>query len=222
MARAAVMDIALPLSAIMTVWLGVMRLADKSGLVFLLARALRPILRLLFPDVPPDHPAMGSMVMNIAANMLGLGNAATPLGLRAMTELQKLNPIPGTATNAMCTFLTVNTASIQLIPATATGILAIAGGRHPTAIVGTALLATIVSQCAGLTAVKTLERLPIFRPNRGIAAEAEKAAPANPSPAAAESNPPPPVTIWGRMLLVLFFAFFVFSALRGLASHQGL
>ncbi len=211
MARAAVMDIALPLSAIMTVWLGVMRLAEKSGLVFLLARALRPILRLLFPDVPPDHPAMGSMVMNIAANMLGLANAATPLGLRAMTELQKLNPIPDTATNAMCTFLTVNTASVQLIPATAIGILAVAGGKNPTAIVGTALLATMVSQLTGLTAVKTLERLPIFRPNRGVMGEAEKPGPASiTSPGASEANPPPPLSIWGRMLLVLFMAFFAY------------
>jgi spore maturation protein SpmA len=210
MARAAVMDIALPLSAIMTVWLGVMRLADKSGLVFLLARALRPILRLLFPDVPPDHPAMGSMVMNIAANMLGLGNAATPLGLRAMTELQKLNPNPGTATNAMCTFLTVNTASIQLIPATAVGILAVAGGLNPTAIVGTALLATIISQFVGLTAVKTLEKLSIFRVSRGEKTELEKAASVQPTSGAAESvSPPAPVSIWGRILLALFLVFFV-------------
>jgi spore maturation protein SpmA/spore maturation protein SpmB len=215
MARAAVMDIALPLSAIMVLWLGMMRLAEKSGLVFLLARALRPILRLLFPDVPPDHPAMGSMVMNIAANMLGLGNAATPLGLRAMTELQKLNPIPGTATNAMCTFLTVNTASIQLIPATAIGILAVAGGTHPTAIVGTALIATIVSQFTGLTAVKTLEKLPMFRANRGVTADAEKPPPAaNPAPSAPDTSPPPPVTAWGRLLLVLFFAFFVYLFIK--------
>ena len=92
------------LIGVMTLWLGLMRLAERSGLVAMLAHALRPLLRRLFPDVPIHHPAMGSMVLNIAANMLGLTNAATPLGLRAMRDLETLNPRPGTATNAMCTF----------------------------------------------------------------------------------------------------------------------
>jgi spore maturation protein A len=90
-AEAAVMKIALPLVGIMAIWLGIMRLAERAGLVQLIARALRPLMRALFPDVPPDHPAIGSMVMNMAANMLGLGNAATPLGLRAMADLESLN-----------------------------------------------------------------------------------------------------------------------------------
>jgi spore maturation protein A len=115
MAEYAVMKIALPLVGIMALWLGMMRLADRAGLVALFARALRPILRWLFPEVPSDHAAMGSMVLNIAAGILGLGNAATPLGLRAMKDLESLNPHPGTATNAMCTFLAINTSSIQLI-----------------------------------------------------------------------------------------------------------
>ena len=85
-------------------------LAERAGLVQRIAHALRPLMRRLFPDVPADHPAMGSMVMNMAANMLGLGNAATPLGLRAMRDLETLNPHPGVATNAMCTFLAINTA----------------------------------------------------------------------------------------------------------------
>ena len=109
MAKYAVVDIALPLVGIMALWLGIMRLAERAGLVALLARLLRPLLRRLFADVPPDHPAMGSMLMNMAANILGLGNAATPLGLRAMADLETLNPRPGTATNAMCTFLAINT-----------------------------------------------------------------------------------------------------------------
>src|SRR5205085_5728864 len=92
MAEFAVMKTSLPLIGIMALWLGIMRLAERAGLVSLLARALRPLMRWLFPDVPPDHPAMGSMLMNIAANMLGLGNAATPLGLRAMKDLESLNP----------------------------------------------------------------------------------------------------------------------------------
>ena len=118
--------LALGLIGVMAVWLGVMRLAEKAGLVQVLARLLRPVMRRLFPDVPAEHPAMGSMLMNIAANMLGLANAATPLGLRAMKDLESLNEIPGTATNAMCTFLAINTSSVQIIPITAVAILAAA------------------------------------------------------------------------------------------------
>src|SRR2546421_3859414 len=132
--------IALGLIGIMALWLGVMRLAERAGLVQRIARGLRPIMRRLFADVPPDHSAIGSMVMNMSANMLGLGNAATPLGLRAMADLEKLNPRPGVATNATCTFLAINTASIQLIPTTAIGLLAIAGSTNPTAIVPSAFL----------------------------------------------------------------------------------
>jgi spore maturation protein A len=143
--------IALGLIGIMALWLGVMRLAERCGLVQRIARGLRPVMRRLFPDVPPDHPAMGSMLMNMAANMLGLGNAATPLGLRAMRDLESLNPRPGIATNAMCTFLAINTSSVQLIPTTAIALLASAGSRQPTLIVGTALLATCCSTIVGIT-----------------------------------------------------------------------
>jgi spore maturation protein SpmA len=155
--------IALGLIGIMALWLGVMRLAERAGLVQRIARGLRPIMRRLFPDVPPEHPAMGSMLMNMAANMLGLGNAATPLGLRAMRDLERLNPRPGVASNAMCTFLAINTASVQLIPATAIALLASAGSTRPTAIVGTALLATLCAATVAITSAKLLEKLPFFR-----------------------------------------------------------
>ncbi len=155
--------IALGLIGIMALWLGVMRLAERAGLVQRIARVLRPIMRRLFPDVPPEHPAMGSMVMNMSANMLGLGNAATPLGLRAMRDLESLNPRPGVATNAMCTFLAINTSSVQLIPATAIAILAASGSTRPTAIVGTALLATLCAASVAIISVKLFEKLPIFR-----------------------------------------------------------
>ena len=163
MAKFAVLNTAFPLIGIMTLWLGVMRLAERSGMVTLLARALRPLLRHLFPDVPAEHPAMGSMLMNIAANMLGLGNAATPLGLRAMKDLESLNPRPGTATNAMCTFLAINTSSVQLIPVTAIAILVANRSANPTAIVGTALVATVCAAVSGVTMAKLLSRLPVFR-----------------------------------------------------------
>lgn len=161
--RSAVMNIALPLAGIMALWLGMMRLAEKSGMIFLIARGLRPLLVRLFPDVPANHPAMGSMVMNIAANMLGLANAATPLGLRAMQDLEKINPRPGTASNAMCTFLAINTSSVQLIPISTLGVLAAAGAADPTRIIGTAFIATLCSTIAALVMVKSLERLPFYR-----------------------------------------------------------
>ena len=161
-AKSAVVDVILPLVGTLAVWMGIMRLAERSGLVELLARALRPIMRFLFPDVPPEHPAMGAMVMNIAANMLGLGNAATPMGLKAMGHLERINPRPGTATNAMCTFLAINTSSVQLIPATVVAFLAAKGAKEPTAIVGTALVATSCACVVGVTSAKLLQKLPVF------------------------------------------------------------
>lgn len=205
MAETAVMKIALPLVGVMALWLGMMRLAERSGLVQVLARALRPVLRWLFPEVPADHPAMGSMVMNMAANMLGLSNAATPLGLRAMRDLETLNPHPGTATNAMCTFLAINTSSIQLIPATAVALLAAQGSKDPTAIVGTALIATTFSTIAGIGAVKWLQSWRIFR--AAPAPAGESAAAAASAPAEAEPLPDPaPLTAAGRWTLFLLGA----------------
>ncbi|MBV9462923.1 MAG: nucleoside recognition protein [Verrucomicrobiae bacterium] len=162
-AKKSVMELALPLAGMFVLWLGLMRLAEKCGAIQALARWLRPALRRLFPDVPPDHPAMGAIVMTMAANMLGLGNAATPLGLKAMKDLERLNPRPGTASNAMCTFLAISTSSIQLIPFTAVGILSVNGSKEPYAIIGTALLSTVVAFACAILAVKTLEKLPFFK-----------------------------------------------------------
>src|SRR5436309_15137880 len=158
--------IALGLIGIMALWLGLMRLAERAGLVQRIAYGLQPLMQRLFPEVPPDHPAMGSMLMNMAANMLGLGNAATPLGLRAMRDLESLNRRPGVASNAMCTFLAINTSSVQLIPATAIAILAAAGSARPTVIVGTAFFATLCAASVAVLSAKFFERLSIFRPRR--------------------------------------------------------
>lgn len=155
--------ISIGLIGIMAMWLGVMRIAEKAGIVATASRILKPILKWLFPDVPEGHPAMCSMLMNIAANMLGLSNAATPLGLRAMKDLQSLNPNPTVATNAMCMFLAINTSSVQLIPMTAIAILASAGSENPTAIVGTSLVATLFSTMAGVATAKIMEKWRIFR-----------------------------------------------------------
>ncbi len=209
-ARTAVMTIALPLIGITALWLGVMRLAERAGMIQALARALRPLLRWLFPDVPVQHPAMGSMLLNLAANMIGLTNAATPLGLRAMNDLEKLNPHPGTATNAMCTFLAINTSSVQLLPTTAIGILVAAGSTQPTAIVGTALLATLVSTVAGITAVKLLQNSRMFRAPAAPVAAAD-AAPVRPAETAEPLPfPAPPVVParWAVPAWIGFGAFF--------------
>ncbi len=210
-AKSAVMEIALPLAGVMAIWLGMMRLAEQSGLVQIIARALRPLLRLLFPEVPPEHPAMGAMVMNMAANMLGLGNAATPLGLRAMALLNQLNPRPGVASNAMCTFLTINTASIQLIPTTAIGILAIAGAKEPSSFILAAVLSTAIALTCGIIVCKFLERLSIFAPPPIEKSEAAEGT-AGPAPVAAatsvEAIQAPPLTMWGRVALWLFLAAF--------------
>jgi len=162
MIKIGVVSIVIPLSAVMMLWLGIMRLAEKSGMIQVVSRAVRPIMKRLFPEVPADHPAMSAMVMNMAANMLGLGNAATPLGLKAMQHLDDLNPNKGTATNAMCTFLAINTSSVTLIPATAIGLLAAQGVAEPYAIVGTTIGATLFSTMVAIIAVKVFEKMPIF------------------------------------------------------------
>ncbi len=159
-------ELAMGLAAMMTLWLGIMRIANDSGLITLLSRGLRPLMRRLFPDVPTDHPAMGAIIMNLAANMLGMANAATPFGLQAMKELQKLNTHAHAATNAMCTFLALNTSSVQIIPATAIAYLSANGADHPTSIIMSSLVATVISTMVAILAVTTLAKLPIYRIKR--------------------------------------------------------
>lgn len=159
-------EIALGLAGIMSLWLGIMSIANESGLVTLLGKLLRPILRRLFPDIPIDHPAMGAMTLNIAANMLGLANAATPFGLQAMKELQTLNLHAKIATNSMCTFLAINTSSVQLIPATAIAYLAANGSANPSSVIVSSLIATIISTLVAIISVKQLAKLPMFRVGR--------------------------------------------------------
>ena len=163
MAKTAV-EIAIGLIGIMALWLGTMKIAEESGLIRIIARAIRPITIRLFPDVPEDHPAIGSIILNMAANLLGLGNAATPLGLNAMEELQDLNPEKETATNAMCTFLAINTSSVQLIlPATVVALMGAAANQ----IFITTILATGLSTIAAIIAVRFLEKLKRFEMPNG-------------------------------------------------------
>lgn len=160
---ATAVSIAIGLIGIMALWLGVMKVAEEAGLIRILTRALMPLTRRLFPDVPPDHPAVGAMIMNISANMLGLSNAATPLGLKAMEELNKLSPKAGTATNAMCTFLAINTGGLILIPATAIAVRAAAGSANPGIIIGTSIFGASCATIAGVVAAKVLEKLPVYK-----------------------------------------------------------
>ncbi len=228
MTKFAVMTIALPLAGVMALWLGLMRLAERSGLVQILARGLRPAMRWLFPDVPSDHPAIGAMVMNMAANMLGLANAATPLGLRAMQLLEGLNPRPGVATNAMCTFLAINTSSIQLVPATAVAILAAAGAANPTAIIGPAFVATLCSTAAGIAAVKFLEKLPGYRlpplePGAEFPGGPRASSPHSEASSLGTDQPPAPAAplpLWGYGVLMIFFAFVIISGVH-VFQHPG-
>lgn len=163
--------ISLGLIGVMALWLGIMKVGEAAGLLELLTRAMTPITKRLFPDVPSNHPAIGAMIMNIAANMLGLNNAATPLGLKAMEELNKINPKAGTATNAMCTFLVVNTSGLTLIPATAIAIRAGLGSADPGMIIGTSIFGAACATTAGLIAVKLLQRLPRYKKEMEVNSE---------------------------------------------------
>ncbi|MDH3240777.1 MAG: spore maturation protein [Alphaproteobacteria bacterium] len=151
--------LAIGLIGVMALFLGLMKVAEGGGLLVIIARTIRPLMTRLFPDVPGDHPAMGAMIMNFSANVLGLGNAATPFGIRAMQELDSLNPAKGTASNAMVLFLAINTSSITILPTGVIALRAAAGSADPAAIVPTTLFATICSTTVAIIAAKFYQRL---------------------------------------------------------------
>jgi spore maturation protein A len=155
--------IALGLIGVMALWLGIMKVAEAAGLIGLITRALAPVMTRLFPDVPKNHPAMAAMVMNVAANLLGLSNAATPFGLKAMDELNTLNRKKGVATDAMVTFLAINTAGLQLIPATAMAVRAGLGSSNPAMIIGTSVFAALCATIVGIATAKFFQHLRVFR-----------------------------------------------------------
>lgn len=148
---------AISLAGIMSFWLGLMNIARKSGLINSFAKLMKPITRFLFPDIPSDHPAIGAMMMNMVANMFGAGNSATALGLKAMEELQKINPNKKTASNAMVMFLVINMSSIQLIPLNILKIRADAGSINPSEIIIAAIISTTISTIVGVTTCKIME-----------------------------------------------------------------
>ena len=178
-AAKASVNLAIGLVGYIALFLGLMKVVEEAGGLAFMARLIRPVLIRLFPDVPPDHPAMGAMVMNIAANALGLGNAATPFGLKAMKELNDLNTEKGTATNAMVLFLAINTSGLALLPTGIIGLRALKGSADAAAIFPTTLLATAISTVVGITAAIGLSRLPMFASTAPAPAEPIERPPLN-------------------------------------------
>ena len=151
-------DLSIKLIGVMSLFLGLMKVAEEGGILVTISRLVRPIMTRLFPDVPPDHPAMGSMIMNISANMLGLGNAATPFGIRAMQDLNKLNPDPEEATDAMALFLAINTSNVTILPTGVIALRAAAGSHDPAGIIPSTLFATSCSTAVAIIAAKFFAR----------------------------------------------------------------
>ncbi len=208
--------LALGLIGVMAFFLGLMKVAEAGGLLQVIARVLRPLMVRLFPDVPADHPAMGAMIMNMSANALGLGNAATPFGIRAMQELDKLNPVKGTASNAMVLFLAINTSSVTLLPTGVIALRASAGSLDPAGIIPTTLFATLCSTTAAILAAKTYQRF--FSSEAQPTSAADCPAPQDGTDPAAElpETPATAYPAWVSFLaLIIIIAFVPMAILYG-------
>lgn len=192
-------ELALGLIGVMAFFLGIMKVAESAGLLQVLAKVLRPVLIKLFPEIPSDHPAMGAMIMNLSANILGLGNAATPFGLKAMAHLDTLNPHKGVATNAMVLLLAINTAGITLIPTSVIALRQASGSADPAGIIATTLFATTVSLFAAIFFAKFFQRFWTLPP-----------APLPPLQHAAE----PATPNWKILVGLLCFLIFVFLTVQ--------
>lgn len=155
--------LSLELIGVMALWLGLMKIAEEAGMVRAMGKLMKPIMVKLFPEVPVDHPAMGSIVANMAANFFGLGNAATPLGIKAMQELQDLNINKDEASNSMVTFLAINTSSVTLISSSVIAYRVAAGSANATEVIAPTIVATIASTTVAIIACKILEKLPKYR-----------------------------------------------------------
>ncbi|MDH4475840.1 MAG: nucleoside recognition domain-containing protein [Verrucomicrobiaceae bacterium] len=213
MAKTAVMGIALPLSGMMMFWLGTMRLMEKAGLLAAVSHLLHPLMRRLFPEVPAGHPALSAMIMNFAANMLGLGNSATPLGLKAMDHLQQLNPHKQTASNAMVTFLALNTAAFTLVPMTAINYLAAAGIKNAYEVIFPTILATACTTVTAIVMAKSLQRLSRFRVEPDTVDPSESSSSSSSSPDSSSRFSPR-----GKLFLTLLLTAFAGVAVLELAA----
>lgn len=198
--------LALGLVGVMALFLGLMKVAEAAGLVRALARLLAPLLARLFPEVPAGHPAMGAMVMNVAANILGLGNAATPFGIRAMEHLERLNPAKGTASNAQVLFLAINTAGITILPTSVIALRASLGAADPAAVVAPTLAATLVSTVIAVAAARLLQGWNPPVAARAVTIEEQEA----------DGEPLPPAPAWACALAVLaVLGFIPLMAMKG-------
>ncbi len=196
-AASGAVELALGLVGVMTLFLGLMKVAEAGGMLAIISRLIRPLMVRLFPQVPADHPAMGAMVLNLSANALGLGNAATPFGIRAMQELNRLNPRPGTATDPMVLFLAINTSSVTLLPTGVIALRAAAGSADPAGIMPTTLFATIVSTTAAIAAALLFRR---FFPLGGAEMPAAQEAPPAPEPQELPSEAGEAYPLWVSLL----------------------
>lgn len=150
-------EITIGLVGVISIWSGIMKVAEKSGLTDIIGKALMPVMRMLFPEIPGKHPSISAIIMNIASNMLGLSNAATPFGIKAMEELQRLNANKERASDAMVTFLVLNSACVQLIPATVISIRSAAGSQNQSEIILTTIISTISAAAVGIISCKLLQ-----------------------------------------------------------------
>jgi spore maturation protein SpmA len=208
-------ELALGLVGVMTLFLGLMKVAEAGGMLTVLARLIRPLMVRLFPEVPPEHPAMGSMILNMSANALGLGNAATPFGIRAMQELEKLNSRPGTATDSMVLFLAINTSNVTLLPTGVIALRAAAGSADPAGILPTTLFATICSTIVAIFATRLYSRF--ARRTRPVEAEKVEA----PDVAVSENEMLPEASEKGYPVWVSGMALFIVMSLIPLTVLYG-
>lgn len=219
--------LALGLIGVMAFWLGMMRVLQRGGLLDAMARVLKPVLSRLFPEVPAEHPAMSMMVMNMTSNMLGLGNAATPFGLKAMLELDKLNKTKGTASNAMCLFLAINTSGVAVLPLGMVAVRAELGSTKPGAIIASTLLATFLSTTVAVICAFTFSRMKWFTPPASTATEAAGAtgdidvADAEAAFDGAKSEALVSKPLWGGLAALCFGGAFAY-AFVGLLQDVGL
>lgn len=151
-------ELSLKLIGVMALWLGLMKVAERAGLIELVGRAVQPVMARLFPEIPPGHPALSAMTLNLSANALGIGNAATPLGIKAMQELQKLNPFTGVATDAMCLFMALHATSFTPLPSQTMALRQAAGAADPSDIVGPVALTTAIAAAVTVVVAKVVQR----------------------------------------------------------------
>ena len=214
-------DIALGLIGTMALWLGFMRVLRDAGVMTSIARGLAPVMRRLFPDIPTEHPAMGAMILNMSANMLGLGNAATPFGLKAMHELQKLNPRKDVATDSMALFLAINTSGVAVMPL---GVIAVRASMDSTNAAGIfipTVLATLCSTITGIAVAKWLAGRRRFAADAYPLDEGSEDDPAEAEPISAEEQPDPaPLSRLRLAAMGVFGALLIFGAVRQLMSAE--